>query len=77
MPRIHACYRGGFNGRAGWWLGLEYDEDLIDRLKAAVPARERSYNDETHEWWFAVEQEAAVLSVLPAFEAFLAQTALF
>ena len=73
---IKAAYRGGYDGRPGWWLALDYNADRIEDLKAAIPAKGRTWDQERQEWWVDIEWELELLRVLPSLEAFKAQGSL-
>ena len=78
MPAIETCYRGGdAQQRPGWWIGFAYDEDTIAALKAAVPASERTWDQDRRLWWIAEAYGDAALRVLPGLAAYLHQPALF
>lgn len=74
--RIEHAYKGGYQGRSGYWLHLTYDEDGIERLKAAVPAMHRTWDEVIKRWWVADEALDEAQRVVPALEAFRAQRAL-
>ena len=79
MSRIQTCYRGGLSRddpRPGWWIGFRYDVDTIEALKAAIPHTDRAWVKIDQLWWIAREHEAAILRLLPEFEAFQRQAAL-
>jgi hypothetical protein len=73
---LRNAYRGGFRGRSGWWLVIEYDESVIERLKQAIPSDMRTWDEEQKRWWVALEAEDKALSVIPGLEAYRAQGAL-
>ena len=76
VVKIHQAYRGGHNGRAGWWLHLEYDEVGVDRLKAIVPAVYRTWDEDQKRWWIALQAEEAAVKVVPGLEAYRRQGSL-
>ena len=73
--RLTGAYRAGHPaGRyPGWRLAFDFDEAVIKALKAAVPAIDRSYDPETHEWWVREERQEVILRLFPSFEGYLAQ----
>jgi hypothetical protein len=75
--RLQQAYRGGFGGLPGWWLHLVYDEEGVERLKAAIPASQRTWDEERKRWWIAESATEAALKVVPALEAHLKQGSLF
>jgi hypothetical protein len=70
------AYRGGHNGRPGWWIHIEYDEAVVEALKDAVPAYDRAWDEAEKRWWVALEAEAEALRVVPSLEAYRAQGSL-
>ena len=74
---LQQAYKGGYEGRPGWWLHLTYDEDGIERLKAEIPAAQRTWDEEKKRWWVADGALEATLRVVPSLEAFTKQGALF
>lgn len=71
------AHRGGFQGRAGWWIRFDYDEELIERLKEKVPASLRSWDEDKKRWWVSLEAEDTLLKLMPGLEAYRSQGALF
>lgn len=73
--RLTGAYRAGHpvGLYPGWRLSFDFNEDVIAALKAAVPAIDRSYDPETHEWWVSEQHEGAVLLLFPGFAGYLAQ----
>lgn len=72
---LEQAYRGGYNGRPGWWLHLGYDEALVERLKT-IPASQRTWDEDKKRWWVADEAVDAALKIVPALEAHLRQGSL-
>jgi len=75
--RIESAYRGGFEGRPGWRIRVQYDAETVEAVKAAIPWQQRSYDDVNHEWWVAEDQADALERALPSFAAFRSQLELF
>lgn len=73
---LQQAYRGGYEGRPGWWLHLTFDADGVERLKATVPASQRTWDEEKKRWWVAESATDAVLKVVPSLEAHLRQGSL-
>ena len=71
--RLHQAYRGGHQGRAGWWLHCQYDAEGVEALKAAVAPRTAHWDEDEKRWWVPLEAEDAVLRVVPGLEAYKAQ----
>ena len=72
---LQQAYRGGCADRTGqgWWLHFDYDEVLIDRLKAAIRPALRAWDEEQKRWWISVEAENSLLGLIPALEAYMRQ----
>lgn len=76
MSLLHA-WRGGSDGRPGWWLSFDYDEQLVPRLKAQIAASERSWDEVGKRWWISEDAVTQVLLILPALASYLNQPPLF
>ena len=74
--KVLQAYRGGHDGRPGWWLHLEYDEAGIERLKHSIPASRRTWDEEQKRWWVADEAEEDAIKVVPGLEAYRSQGSL-
>lgn len=74
--KLEQAYRGGFNGVPGWWLHLTFDEAGVERLKAEIPARQRTWDEEKKRWWVADEAVDKALRIVPSLEAHLKQGSL-
>ena len=74
--RLQQAYRGGHDGRPGWWIHTEYDEQGVERLKAAIPASQRTWDEEKKRWWVADGALEATLRVVPSLEAYTKQGSL-
>jgi hypothetical protein len=74
---LQQAYRGGYNGAPGWWLHLSFDEYGVERIKAEIPARLRTWDEGKKRWWVADEAVDKALRIVPALEAHLRQGALF
>ncbi len=71
------AYRGGFEGRPGWWFSFDFNPELIAALKERIPATQRTWNEDRKEWWVAEACEPVLLGLIPAFEAYLKQGSLW
>ena len=67
--KLEQAYRGGFDGRPGWWLHLNYDQDGIEKLKGAIPSALRTWDGGKKRWWCADEALDWLLKIVPALEA--------
>lgn len=74
--KLLQAYRGGYQGRPGWWLHLSYDEDGVQRLKAEIGAGERTWDEEQKRWWVSDSVVDAVLKIVPNLEAYQRQGSL-
>ena len=62
MANLTQCTKGGDeNGRPGWHIKFEYDQETVETLKRSVPHTERSYFPFMKSWWVS-EEYAGVLS---------------
>jgi hypothetical protein len=85
MLRLAECYRGGFEGRPGFWMKFklstvghdpeEFSEGIA-AIKATVPAGERSFEPEALRWWIADEWAGELTGVIAELESHLRQRAL-
>lgn len=73
---LHQAYRGGHKDRPGWWLHFDYDETIVDYLKAYKHDSQRQWDEEKKRWWIAEEIADQVAVFLPGFEAYLRQRSL-
>ena len=67
---IRSCFRGGFEGRPGIWIGFDYDPRLVTALKT-IPHTERSWEDESKLWWVSDAYEDMLRVNFPGIVAFL------
>lgn len=74
--RLHQAYRGGYMGRPGWWLHLEYSQDGVEALKTIVSPYERTWDEDQKRWWVSDKAVDAALTVVPGLEAYLRQGSL-
>ena len=56
-------------------LNFGYDRNLLEDLKAVVPASARRFDPETREWWVLKAHGAVLVSLFANFGAFLAALA--
>ena len=75
--RLQQAYRGGHEGRPGWWLHFAFDEEAVKYLKAYQHGTQRAWDEEQKRWWIAEEIAEQVAVFLPGLEAFLRQKAMF
>ena len=73
MTRLSQAYKGGYDGKPGYWLHFHYDEELIERLKQIVPASERTWDEDNKRWWVSEDACERVLAILPQLETFMKQ----
>lgn len=57
-------------------MHLSYSEDGVERLKAAIPASQRTWDDEQKRWWVSDAAVEATLTIVPSLEAHLRQGSL-
>ncbi|HEX5326196.1 MAG TPA: hypothetical protein VFW75_05975 [Acetobacteraceae bacterium] len=73
---LTGAYRGGYEGRPGWWISTGYVREEVEALKQAVPHTERAWDPDAKRWWIAIEYEGTILQIWPAFAAYQAQAPL-
>ena len=73
MTRLQQAYRGGYNGRSGWWLHFHFDEDAIAFLKAYDHGTERAWDPDTKRWWISDDIAEQVAEFLPQLEMYMKQ----
>ena len=74
--RLHQAYRGGHEGRAGWWLHFHFDEDAVEYLKAYEHGSQRAWDPEGKRWWISDEIADQVAVFIPSLEAYMKQVPL-
>lgn len=72
---LQQAYRGGYNGRPGWWVAFAYSEAGVEAIKG-IAASERAWDEEQKRWWVALEAEEQLLEIAPGLEAYKKQGAL-
>lgn len=77
MPRLSECYRGGYQGRTGWWIAFSYDVDAVVELKSEIPHTERTWDAFVKRWWVSQEYEDVLRRLFPMFATFADQHSLF
>ena len=73
---LQQAYRGGYEGRPGWWLHFGYDEQIVEYLKAYKHGEQRAWDEEKKRWWIAEDIAEQVAVFLPGLEVYLRQKAL-
>lgn len=71
--RLWQAYRGGFQGKPGYWLHFEYDEDALKVLKRYKNGEQRAWDQEEKRWWISVDIAEQVAGAIPQLQAFLRQ----
>ena len=76
--RVRVAFRGGDQDeRAGWWIGFDYDVDVVERLKRRVPPTQRTWDGASRLWWVSSWYEHILLELFgESFNAHLQQAAL-
>lgn len=71
---LKQAWRGGRDGRPGWYLVTSFDAAFVEAIKR-LPVLDRAWDPEAAggAWWIALDHEAEILRLLPAFESFLKQ----
>ena len=73
---LHQAYRGGYEGRPGWWLHFSYDEQIVAYIKAYKNGEQRMWDEGQKRWWIADEIAEQVAVFMPGLDAHLRQKAL-
>lgn len=74
---LRLCYRAAHEGRPGWRLALEYDAELVERIKE-IPHTQRAWSPAEKEWWVDGKCEDELLEIFgAALELHLRQKAMF
>lgn len=74
---LRQAYRHGWNGRPGWRISFDYDEELVELLKRAIPHTDRAWYPDEKEWWIAEEYADVLERLFPDFVTFRNQPQLF
>jgi len=70
MAFLTSCIKGGSDDqRPGWLLQFQYDKNVVEALKAAVPHTEREWRPEALTWWVSEEHADAMKQLFTNFEA--------
>jgi hypothetical protein len=72
MPKYNLtqCIRGGaLDGRSGYLLKFDYDAELVETLKRAIPHTEREWREEDKTWWVSIRFDDALKLMFSNFEA--------
>lgn len=72
---LHQAYRGGHEGRPGWWLHFDYDPDLIEKIKK-LHAESRAWDEVHKRWWIREGVAEQVAVFIKGFEVYLRQQSL-
>lgn len=74
MP-LRSCYPAGdADGRPGYRIAFDYDAELVEALKAAVPHTEREWHPKpVLEWWISEQYEPELRRLFPDFETYANQ----
>lgn len=70
--KLTACQEAGHSKdhRPGWMFNFKYDDEVREKLKASVPARDREWRPETSLWWVSKTYEHILAGLFPCFKAF-------
>ena len=61
MANLKLCVRGGSTKReTGWLIQFDYDAELVESLKNAIPHIMREWNPDTKTWWVSEKYETAL-----------------
>jgi len=63
-----AWWHGGSSqGKAGYYLRFDFDQDIIKALKDTIPWELREWNQETKTWWVDQRAEKSINDLFPGF----------
>jgi len=49
---LKVCYHGGnSSGDSGYWLGFDYDAEMVETLKRKIPHVDRIWDDQQKLWF--------------------------
>jgi hypothetical protein len=80
MLGLRECYRGGYDGRPGWWMKLRLDDgwrEDVDEFKRRIPSEERAWDAAAELWWVSQEYALRLCGLVANIELYLQQPALF
>ena len=67
---LKTCIKGGsIEGRPGWLIQFDYNPEIIEALKQAIPHTSREWREETKTWWISEEYSDTLKSLFRNFEA--------
>jgi hypothetical protein len=70
MSQLHTCFKGGDdNKRPGYWLGFQYDIQVIERMKREVPHTDRVWDEGKKLWWVSEAYESVLTEIFGNFYA--------
>ena len=70
MKNLTQCIKAGSDaGRSGWLIKFEYNLELIEKLKRAIPHTEREWRPDNSEWWISENYNNALKHLFGNFEA--------
>jgi len=57
-PTLKTCYRGGnADGQPGYWIGFDYDAELVETLKSSIPHTRRCWDSNAKLWWVSADYD--------------------
>lgn len=71
---LKEAWKGGHEGRPGYWLRFPFNAEAIEVLKGLVPYRDsqgvaRHWNEPNKRWWVAEDHVKVLLPICPNLEA--------
>ena len=70
MRNLTQCIKGGsLEGESGWLIKFEYNVELIEELKRAIPHIHREWREDSKTWWVSEEYNDVLKSLFGNFEA--------
>lgn len=67
---LKVCFKGGNAYReSGYWLGFDYDQDFIEKLKISIPHTHRLWDERQRLWWVHEEYDVTLRELFSNFYA--------
>ena len=67
---LRAFYRGGNSkGESGYFIAFDYDAEMVETLKSAIPHIHREWNPDTKMWWVSQDYDETLQRLFSNFYA--------
>lgn len=78
MANLTQCVKAGSEEKTeGYLIKFDYDKDLVEKLKAAIPHIYREWRPETSEWWVSNGFQPVLRQLFGNFDTLANQPRLF